>query len=138
MASRLHSAVSRREALCGGLLACFGAGCLQHSQAGDLPDATALITRTVPSSAEKLPAIGLGPDSFRASESDSIRAELKRMNELGGSVIDTAAAYGDSEALIGDALAGLGIRDRMFIATKLTAERVFGGGGDASFHRSLV
>ena len=137
MASRLHSAVSRREALCGGLLACFGAGCLQHSQAADLPDATALITRTVPSSAEKLPAIGLGTDSFRASESDSIRAELKRMNELGGSVIDTAAAYGDSEALIGDALAGLGIRDRMFIATKLTADGFFGGGGEASFHRSL-
>ena len=137
MASRLLSAVSRREALCGGLLACFGAGCLQHSQAADLPDATALITRTVPSSAEKLPAIGLGTDSFRASESDSIRAELKRMNELGGSVIDTAAAYGDSEALIGDALAGLGIRDRMFIATKLTADGFFGGGGEASFHRSL-
>ena len=137
MASRLHSAVSRREALCGGLLACFGAGRLQHSQAADLPDATALITRTVPSSAEKLPAIGLGTDSFRASESDSIRAELKRMNELGGSVIDTAAAYGDSEALIGDALAGLGIRDRMFIATKLTADGFFGGGGEASFHRSL-
>jgi aryl-alcohol dehydrogenase-like predicted oxidoreductase len=137
MASRLHSAVSRREALCGGLLACFGAGCLQHSQAADSPDATALITRTVPSSAEKLPAIGLGTDSFRASESDSIRAELKRMNELGGSVIDTAAAYGDSEALIGDALAGLGIRDRMFIATKLTADGFFGGGGEASFHRSL-
>ena len=137
MASRLHSAVSRREALCGGLLACFGAGRLQHSQAADLPDATALITRTVPSSAEKLPAIGLGTDSFRASESDSIRAELKRMNELGGSVIDTAAAYGDSEALIGDALAGLGIRDRMFIATKLTADGFFGSGGEASFHRSL-
>jgi diketogulonate reductase-like aldo/keto reductase len=27
------------------------------------------------------------------------------MHELGGIVIDTAAAYGDSEALIGDALA---------------------------------
>jgi len=137
MDAQSRSAMSRREALCGGLLACFGAGCLQHSQAADSPDATALITRTVPSSGEKLPAIGLGTDSFRASESDSIRAELKRMNELGGSVIDTAAAYGDSEALIGDALAGLGIRDRMFIATKLTADGFFGGGGEASFHRSL-
>jgi aryl-alcohol dehydrogenase-like predicted oxidoreductase len=59
------------------------------------------------------------------------------MNELGGSVIDTAAAYGDSEALIGDALAALGIRDRMFLATKLTADGFFSGGGEASFHRSL-
>ena len=137
MACKRPAVLSRREALCGGLLACFGAGYLRLSQAADSPSATALITKTVPSSGEKIPAIGLGTDSFRASESDSIRAELKRMNELGGSVIDTAAAYGDSEALIGDALAGLGIRDRMFIATKLTADGFFGGGGEASFHRSL-
>jgi aryl-alcohol dehydrogenase-like predicted oxidoreductase len=125
--------------LCGGLLTCFGAGYLRLSHAADSPGATPLITRTIPSSGEKIPAIGLGTDSFRASESDAIRDEIKRMNELGGSVIDTAAAYGDSEALIGDALAALGIRDRMFLATKLTADGFFsgGGGGEASFHRSL-
>jgi aryl-alcohol dehydrogenase-like predicted oxidoreductase len=119
------------------MLACFGAGYLRLSQAADSPRATPLITKTVPSSGEKIPAIGLGTDSFRASESDAIRDEIKRMNELGGSVIDTAAAYGDSEALIGDALAALGIRDRMFLATKLTADGFFSGGGEASFHRSL-
>ena len=61
------------------------------------------------------------------------------MSELGGSVIDTAAAYGDSEALIGDALGALGIRPRMFLATKLTAGGLFSGqdGGESSFHRSL-
>jgi aryl-alcohol dehydrogenase-like predicted oxidoreductase len=47
---------------------------------------------------------------------------LKRMHELGGSVIDTAAMYGDSEAVIGKALAELGIRKQMFIATKFNAE----------------
>src|ERR1019366_1460520 len=110
MACKKSAVLSRREALCGGMLACFGAGYLRLSQAAD---------------------------SFRASESDAIRDEIKRMNELGGSVIDTAAAYGDSEALIGDALAALGIRDRMFLATKLTADGFFSGGGEASFHRSL-
>ena len=54
------------------------------------------------------------------------------MAELGGTVIDTAAAYGDSEALIGDALADLGTRARMFLATKLVAD-----GGAESFTRSL-
>jgi aryl-alcohol dehydrogenase-like predicted oxidoreductase len=95
--------------------------------------------KTIPSSGEKIPAIGLGTDSFRASESDSIRAEIGRMHQLGGSVIDTAAAYGDSEALIGDALAGLGIRDQVFLATKLTAGGLFGAaaGGEASLQRSL-
>jgi aryl-alcohol dehydrogenase-like predicted oxidoreductase len=47
------------------------------------------------------------------------------MHELGASVIDTAAAYGDSEALIGDALAALGLREQMFLATKLTADGFF-------------
>ena len=35
------------------------------------------------------------------------------MSELGGSVIDTAAAYGDSEALIGQALESLGTRQAL-------------------------
>jgi aryl-alcohol dehydrogenase-like predicted oxidoreductase len=139
MACKGSAVLSRREAVCGGLLACLGAGYLQLSRAVDSPGAGPLITKTVPSSGEKIPAVGLGTDSFQTSESDAIRDEIKRMNELGGSVIDTAAAYGDSETLIGDALAALGIRDRMFIATKLTADGFFsaGGGGEASFHRSL-
>ena len=85
-----------------------------------------LITRPIPSSGERLPAIGIGTDSFDESAREAIRAELARMRELGGTVIDTAAAYGDSEALIGDALANHGARDGMFIATKLV------GGGSSS------
>jgi aryl-alcohol dehydrogenase-like predicted oxidoreductase len=87
-----------------------------------------------------LPAIGLGTDKFEQDEREPILAEIHRMQELGGTVIDTAAAYGDSETLIGEALAGT--RDRMFIATKLTANgRGFRGdgiGGQASLERSLM
>lgn len=139
MNSKKPIVLSRREALCAGLSACLAAGHLQLSRAADSLTAKPLITKPIPSSGEKIPAIGLGTDSFRASESDAIRDEIKRMNELAGSVIDTAAAYGDSEALIGEALGALGIRDRMFLATKLTAGGLFGGegGGESSFHRSL-
>jgi len=91
-----------------------------------------LITKSIPASGERLPAIGIGTDSFRESAREEIRAELGRMLELGGTVIDTAAAYGDSEALIGDALTSLGTRARMFVATKLVAS-----GGAESFARSL-
>ena len=91
-----------------------------------------LITRPIPSSGESLPVIGVGTDSFRESAREDIQAELGRMAELGGTVIDTAAAYGDSEALIGDALGHLGTRARMFLATKLVAD-----GGAGSFTRSL-
>jgi aryl-alcohol dehydrogenase-like predicted oxidoreductase len=60
------------------------------------------------------------------------------MQHLGGTVIDTAPAYGDSEALIGDALLASGLRHRMFIATKLTAGGMAGSeSAEASFHRSL-
>ena len=97
-----------------------------------------LITKPIPASGEKIPAVGIGTDSFREDVREEIRTELERMSKLGGSVIDTAAAYGDSEALIGDALASLGTRDRMFIATKLVAGSPGGGGGGAeSFERSL-
>ena len=95
-----------------------------------------LITRTIPSSGERLPAIGIGTDDFRESAREEIRAELARMSELGGTVIDTAAAYGDSEALIGDALTSLGTRDRMFIATKLVGGG-FGVTGAESLTRSF-
>jgi aryl-alcohol dehydrogenase-like predicted oxidoreductase len=82
----------------------------------------------------------LGTDQFHDSEREAIQAEIQRMQQMGGTVIDTAAAYGDSEALIGDALAGLGIRGRMFLATKLTANEAGSSTreGEDSFNRSLA
>lgn len=143
MDARLRSGLSRRKLVRAGLLACLGAGCSRISL-GAAPAATLpLITKIIPSTGERLPAVGLGSDAFRTSEVAGIRAEIKRMSELGGSVIDTAAAYGDSEAIIGDALAALDLRDRMFLATKLTAGGwLLGGGtdgvgGEASLRRSL-
>ena len=43
---------------------------------------------------------------------------MARFVELGGKVMDTAMIYGTSEAVIGDLAQGLGIRDRLFFATK--------------------
>lgn len=98
-----------------------------------------IITKAIPSTGEKLPVMGLGTDQFRDSERAAIQAEIKRMLAMGGTVIDTAAAYGDSEALIGDSLAALGTRERMFIATKLTANEAGNSArsGEESFARSL-
>src|SRR5690348_13708724 len=97
-----------------------------------------LITKAIPVSGERLPVIGLGTDSFRARERDAIVAEIRRMPQLGGTVIDTSADYGDSEALIGDALTKLAMRDHIFLATKLTASGgFFDVGGARSFERSL-
>jgi aryl-alcohol dehydrogenase-like predicted oxidoreductase len=129
---------SRRDAI--GATLCAGLSLARFASAQAPPKPLPLITKPIPSSGEKIPVIGLGTDSFRAGEHDAIRDEIKRMIELGGSLIDTAAAYGDSEALIGDSLASLGLRGRTFIATKLTASGGFFGGGasgEDSVKRSL-
>jgi aryl-alcohol dehydrogenase-like predicted oxidoreductase len=127
------SRLSRRDALRGALT--VGAGALLSTSAFAAGDSVQpLIAKAIPSSGEKLPAIGLGTDKFELDEREPILAEIQRMQELGGTVIDTAAAYGDSETLIGEALAGN--RGRIFIATKLTASG--GVGGQASFERSLM
>lgn len=96
-----------------------------------------LIAKAIPATGEWLPAIGIGTDSFKSGVRDEIRSELKRMHELGAAVIDTAASYGDSEALIGEALESLGIRDQMFLATKLVGSSTFGPAGAESLARSL-
>jgi aryl-alcohol dehydrogenase-like predicted oxidoreductase len=110
----------------------------RHSWAQTLVAASPLM-KAIPGTGEKLPVVGLGTDKFRGDARAAIKAEIKRMLELGGTVIDTAAAYGDSEALIGDAVASLRARDRLFLATKLTASGGIGGAmpGEASFTRSL-
>jgi aryl-alcohol dehydrogenase-like predicted oxidoreductase len=89
-----------------------------------------LITKPIPASGERIPAIGIGTDSFREDVADEIGAELKRMIELGGTVIDTSDDYGDSEAIIGKALEPLAARKRIFLATKCS-------NGPESFARSL-
>jgi aryl-alcohol dehydrogenase-like predicted oxidoreductase len=81
----------------------------------------ALITRAIPGSGEKLPAVGLGTAYVFDNDSDKTRrvaAEVVRtLVEGGGRLIDTASTYGDAETVLGAALAGTG--DKAFIATKL-------------------
>src|SRR2546430_9769628 len=120
MSRRANSNVSRRDLLEAGVVAGIATLLPRGVPAAEPAESSRpLITKTIPASGEKIPAIGIGTDSFSDSVRDDIHAELKRMSELGGTVIDTAASYGDSEALIGQALESLGTRERMFIATKL-------------------
>jgi aryl-alcohol dehydrogenase-like predicted oxidoreductase len=82
----------------------------------------ASITRPIPATGERLPVIGLGTNAFGVSEPPEEYAArldvLRQMPELGGTVVDTAHGYGDSEQVIGRALKELGNRDRLFLASK--------------------
>ncbi len=141
MLKPVNCGVSRRAFLETGALAGLGTLLVNRlGAAGSAESSLPLITKAIPSSGERIPAIGIGTDSFREDLHDEIRAELQRMSELGGSVIDTAAAYGDSEDLIGQALVSLNAREKMFLATKLVGGSASGPGGAtgaASFDRSL-
>jgi aryl-alcohol dehydrogenase-like predicted oxidoreductase len=105
-----------------------------RSQSGVAGD---VITRPIPSSGEPIPVIGVGTNQFGRTEYNNVRSVLARMHEMGGTVIDTAAGYGASEEVIGQALEELNLRDDVFIATKFNAEGGRGLGGLPSIERSF-
>ena len=82
-----------------------------------------LIRKSIPSSGEKIPVIGLGTNRYGVDKSAAarapLRAALEQFNNLGGTVIDTAPGYRTSESVLGDLMEELGIRDEMFVATKV-------------------
>lgn len=96
-----------------------------------------VITRPIPSTGEQVPVIGIGTNQFGRTEYSAVKAVIERMHALGGTVIDTAAGYGGSEAAIGQALAELDLQEEMYIATKFNAEGGRGIGGMPSFEQSL-
>ena len=85
-----------------------------------------LIKRAIPSSGEALPVIGLGTNRYGVGDDtaarEPLRASLARFAELGGTLIDTAPSYRSSEAVLGDLIAELDIRDQLFVATKIDRE----------------
>ena len=88
--------------------------------------------RTIPSSGETIPAVGLGSAgtfSRRASDADraDMREVLRLFRELGGTVFDTAPTYGLSESVAGALARELGIENDIFFATKIST----GGGREA-------
>ena len=128
----MTSRLSRREMLA--LLAMSGVACgargsrqLSGDAAPTAPDAhrtSPMLTRGISSTGEELPVIGLGTwQTFDVGRSESARRPLKDVLslfvELGGRVVDSSPMYGRSEDVLGDVAAELGVRDRLFVATKV-------------------
>jgi aryl-alcohol dehydrogenase-like predicted oxidoreductase len=99
-----------------------------------------LIRRPIPSSGEMLPAIGIGTSRRYEVEPNPeavapLRAAVQSFVSLGGSVIDTAPSYGTAEDVLGLILAEPGLRQSIFLASKVDTQ-----GRDATlaeFERSL-
>jgi diketogulonate reductase-like aldo/keto reductase len=83
-----------------------------------------LITRPVPHSGERLPAIGLGTyqgfdTPVNQLAGTELRDVLQRFIALGGSVIDSSPMYGHAEAAVGALATAAKSRKSLFIATKV-------------------
>jgi diketogulonate reductase-like aldo/keto reductase len=80
--------------------------------------------RTIPSSGEPIPTIGLGTwQTFDVGPSEAGRAPLREVLRLfiehGGRVVDSSPMYGRSESTVGELAAGLAAHDKLFLATKV-------------------
>lgn len=83
----------------------------------------ALVTKRIPATGERVPVIGLGTRNYRAGSDPAelvpYRETLKAFLDAGGTVIDTAPSYGNSESILGGLIAELGARDKIFLASKV-------------------
>ncbi len=112
--------VSRREALLG--LAGAAAG-LTFGSTTTMASA-AMITRPIPSSGEAMPVIGLGTwQVFDVGTDDRARQPLRTVMQefaaAGARMIDSSPMYGRAEEVTGDLAGELGLRPRLFLATKV-------------------
>ena len=87
---------------------------------------TTLIERTIPSSGERLPVIGLGTFgafdmSPRSSTVDTLQEVVDLFDSRGGRVVDSSPMYGNAEAVVGMLRAARRTADLdpMFVATKV-------------------
>lgn len=85
---------------------------------------SAMLTRAILSSGEKLPVIGLG--TWNVFDVEITPANEKQLGDvlslfvkLGGAVIDSSPMYGRAEQVIGALVTKLGLHDKLFLATKV-------------------
>jgi aryl-alcohol dehydrogenase-like predicted oxidoreductase len=95
------------------------------SSVAQAAETKSLLLRAIPSTGEKIPAIGMGTSgSFQipagSPEFEALKEVLKRFFAGGATLIDTAPTYGNAEDNLGPLLAEGGYRKKAFIATKLS------------------
>ena len=131
---------TRRELLLG----TAGAGGLMALDARRaLASAAKLITRAIPSTGERLPIVGLGSAATfeqvaQSADLAALRAVLKQMVDLGGTVFDTAPSYGASEEVAGRIAQESGIAGKLFWATKLNVAGWGGGSANPAAARKQL
>ena len=118
----------RRRILCAGAATALAGLTARFPQLAHA--AEPVTTRPIPQGGEPLPVIGIGTAVIFDFENDPAafaarRQVIQALVAGGGRVIDTAHAYGRAEDRLGEVVAELGVRDKLFVATKYSfrAER---------------
>lgn len=83
-----------------------------------------ILQRPIPKSGETIPAVGLGTwQAFDvagdAAETAQAREALRALVDLGGRVIDSSPMYGSAESVSGELADELGVKSKLFVATKV-------------------
>ncbi|MBY0436778.1 MAG: aldo/keto reductase [Burkholderiales bacterium] len=83
-----------------------------------------LIERTIPSTGERIPVLGLGTfGAFdvppRSSTMDTLSDVFALFDSRGGRVVDSSPMYGDAESVVGALRLERKVDDGLFIATKV-------------------
>jgi aryl-alcohol dehydrogenase-like predicted oxidoreductase len=121
----MHNTISRRQAA--KLIGTTVAGALLPigtSRIYAAGESSRRIMRSIPSTGEKLPVIGLGSAltfdvRSRSPEAGKVGEVLTLFVKHGGKLIDTSPAYGNAESLIGELAYDSHLRDSLFLATKV-------------------
>jgi aryl-alcohol dehydrogenase-like predicted oxidoreductase len=115
---------SRRHLLATGAAAAAlpGIALAQNAPAAGAP----ILKRRVTQSGYMLPVVGIGTAIIFDFENDPAKMDqrkqvLRALVAGGGSLIDTAAGYGNAEVTVGQAVAETGLRSQVFIATKFSS-----------------
>ena len=131
---------SRRRVLAAGIATAVTAKLSGFSRLAHAADES-LMTRPIPHSGEEIPVIGIGTAVIFDFENDAAkyaerRDVIQKLVAAGGRLIDTAHSYGRAEDRVGDLAADLGVRDKLFLATKYSyaADR---NGANTSMQASL-
>lgn len=127
----MHRRVLLRAAGAAGLVAAVP---LRPARAADA------LTRPIPASGERIPAVGMGTWlTFDVGDGVTERTQRRRVLEdffgAGGGMIDSSPMYGRAEKVVGDLLPQVDHRGRLFSATKVWT--VFDRVGPVQMEESL-
>lgn len=116
---------SRRSVIKAAGATALSASLATGASAASATDRSELLWRTIPSTGERVPAIGLGTfmtfDRWTHLPRADLRTVLGDFWAAGGRVVDVSPLYGLSETNVGEFSRAMGINRDMFVSNKLWA-----------------